>query len=150
MKVRTRVRRVGVLIAAAALMAAVAAPAEGRALFDRHFKVVEQNVGSRELPDGLAFRSVLLNPFNVDNRVGHLRGRCHDGGGGKARCAARIHLDGAIGGFGDLIVRGNTGRGDSTLNVVDGSGDFGGRIAGKMVIKGLDRTTSLLKFDLTR
>ena len=150
MTIGKKARRVGVLAATAAAMAAIAAPAEGRALFDHHFKVVEENVGAREIPNGVAFRSVLFNPFNLSNRIGHLHGRCVDRGGRKARCKARIHLDGSIGGFGDLIVKGNTLRGDNTLNVVDGSGDFTGRIAGKMVIKGLDRTTSLLKFDLTR
>jgi hypothetical protein len=131
-------------------MAAIAAPAEGRTLFDHHFKVVAETVRGHQIPDGFAFRDLLFNPFNLSNQVGHSQARCVGQRGGKSHCVGRFHFDGSIGGFGELLVRGNFGRGDHTLNVVDGSGDFSGRIAGKMVVKGIDRNTNLLKFDLTR
>ena len=148
MSTRARVRRAGALVCAGAALAVFAAPAE--ASYDRHFKVVAETVRGHQIPDGFAFRDVLLNPFNLSNQVGHSQARCVGQQGRKSHCVGRFHFDGSIGGFGELLVRGNTGRGDLTLNVVDGSGDFSGRIAGKMVIKGLDRTTSTLKFDLTR
>ena len=61
------------------------------------------------------------------------------------------HLNGEIGGFGDINVRGNLRRGDNRLNVVGGSGDFNG-VAGKEVFRYLNRsgTKSIDKFDLVR
>ena len=141
------------LIAALVTVGAVASlalPAQARAPFDRHFTVIERDTASHRIPDGFAFRFDALNPFNLDNKVGHGHARCTGQRGRKSRCLALIHLDGAIGGFGDLAVRGNFGRGDHTLTVVDGDGDFTGRIAGKMNVHPLSRRYQALHFDLVR
>jgi hypothetical protein len=68
----------------------------------------------------------------------------------KARCRVLYHFDGTIGGFGDLLVKGNIGRGDRTLNVVDGNGDFSGAVAGKVFIHNLNKPVNLIDFALTR
>jgi hypothetical protein len=68
-----------------------------------------------------------LTRKQADNQVGHSHLRCRFvEESRKARCRALFHLDGTIGGFGNLLVKGNIGRGDRTLNLVDGDGDFSG------------------------
>jgi hypothetical protein len=66
--------------------------------------------------------------------------------GQKLRCVILTHLDGSIGGFGDLLLKGNIGRGDATLNVVDRRG----AVSGKVVNDALGRRTSLVSFSLPR
>jgi hypothetical protein len=146
---RRRFRLVAVVGAAAAVVA-IAAPASAGAPFDRHFTVIERDTAGHRIPDGFAFRFDVLNPANLSNKVGHGHARCTGQRGRKSRCLGLIHLDGAIGGFGDLVVRGNFGRRDRTLTVVDGNGDFTGRIAGKMTVHPLSRRYQALHFDLTR
>ena len=142
-----KARRLGVLAATVAATAAIAAPAEGRS-FDHHFAVVAESVQAHEENGRFLFREVLFNPDNLNNRVGNLKGKCKFRS--KVRCLVRIHLDGSIGGFGDLRVRGNFGRHDTTLNVVDGTGSFSGAVTGKMDIDEIDRNTAVYRFHLTR
>jgi hypothetical protein len=144
---RVRTRRIGLLVAAAAALGAIALPGSASA-FDDHFSVISENVAGHQIPGGFAFRDALFNPANPVNKVGRVHARCKGDRGGKAHCKALVHLDGSVGGFGNLLVKGNFGHGDHTLNVVDGDGDFSGRIAGKMVIDGLDRRHDLLTFSL--
>jgi hypothetical protein len=59
-----------------------------------------------------------------------------------------VHLDGSVGGFGDLFLKGNLGRGDKTLNVVDGDGDFGGGVSGKVRVDSISNRLDLVGFDL--
>jgi hypothetical protein len=146
--VRTKARRVGALVASGAALAVFAAPAEART-FATHFEVFGKAISGHEIEDGFAFREALYNPLNLSNRVGSAKARCVGGEGRKTRCAARIHLDGTIGGFGDLLIKGNIGRRDHTLNVVDGSGDFTGGVTGKVVLE-IGRNTTLYEFHLTR
>ena len=54
---------------------------------------------------------MLFNPANPDNVVGHNHGHCKAARGGKNHCVIVTHLDGSIGGFGDLLLRGNIARG---------------------------------------
>jgi hypothetical protein len=141
------------LIVAATLVALgvglLAIPAS--ASFDHHFRVVEK-ARFNLLPGGEAFRvkGKLFDPSNRDNRVGRDHGLCkirpH-----AVRCRGTYHLNGEIGGFGDIKVRGNIRRGDNRLKVVGGSGDFNG-VAGKFVFRNLNRsgTRSMDKFDLVR
>ena len=65
----------------------------------------------------------------------------------KARCKILLHLDGTIGGFGDLLLKGNIGRGDRTVSVVDGSGDFEGAL-GHAFIHHPSEPDNLIDFDL--
>jgi hypothetical protein len=131
-------------------VAALALPAQASAPFDRHFTVIEQDTSGHRIPNGFAFRFDALNPVNFNNKVGHGHARCTGQRGRKSRCLAIIRLDGSIGGHGGLAVRGNFGRGDHTLTVVDGDGDFTGRIAGKMTVHPLSRRYQALHFDLVR
>jgi hypothetical protein len=145
-----RTRRLVTLVAAATAALAIALPSTAGAFVD-HFSVISQDVRSHRTHNGFVFRSVLLNPFNTANRVGRGKGKCKfKQGQRKFRCVVVFHLDGTIGGFGDLALRGNLGRGDHTLNVVDGDGDFSGAIAGKAFVHNLNRSRNLVDIALTR
>lgn len=145
-----RTRRLVPSVAAAVAVLAIALPANVSAL-DHHFSVVsEQTRGHRTSNGGFAFRVELFNPANLSNMVGHGHARCTGQPRRKARCKVIVHLDGTIGGFGDLFARGNFGHGDHTLTVTDGNGDFSGRIAGKVAIHTHRRAYTKLLFGLTR
>jgi hypothetical protein len=146
---RRRAPVVGLLAAAAATLA-IAVPSMAGASFTTHFSVIKETVRFHQDGDTFRFKEVLLNPANPNNQVGWDKGRCHGERGEKLRCAILTHLDGSIGGFGNLLLRGNIGRGDATLNVVDGTGDFSGAVSGKVVNDALNRRVSLVSFSLTR
>jgi hypothetical protein len=138
-------------VVVAAIVFALVLPLSAGASFDRHFSVISKDAGGHEIPNGFAFRTVLLNPANQANRVGYGDARCvFVEATRKARCRVRFHFDGTIGGFGDLLVKGNVGRGDNTVQVVDGSGDFSGAVAGKAFIHHINRPKNLIDFSLTR
>jgi hypothetical protein len=148
---RVTQRRVALIGVAALALVAFAMPANAGASFTTHFSVISEDVRFHDIPNGFAGRTVLLNPANLDNRVGHSKIRCvFVERNRKARCRLLLHLDGTIGGFGNLLVKGNFGRGDRTMNVVDGDGDFSGRIAGKVFVHTPSQPTNQLDFALTR
>jgi hypothetical protein len=137
---------VGVLAAVAIAVLAVPAFAS----FDRHFSVISKGVSERNIPNGFVFKDKLLDPNNRQDRVGRVRGKCRiRREARKVRCHAVVHLNGNLGGFGDIRVRGDLGRGDNRLNVVGGTGDFDG-VAGKILLHNLGRNTDKLHFDLVR
>jgi hypothetical protein len=140
-----KVRRLGVLAVAVAVTGVIAAPGQARTGPD--FAVVGEFIRGHEIPNGFTFREALFNPANLNNRVGNLKAKCVDRG--KARCLARFHFDGSIGGFGDLWVRGNFGARDSTGNVVDGTGTFGGDVTGKVNVDFVNRNTVVYRFHIT-
>jgi hypothetical protein len=119
------------------------------ASFDHHSRVFWKG-SFQERTDGNTFRGKLFDPRNHDNRVGRDRGvtkfKEHAG-----EVHGTSHLNGEIGGFGDIKYRGNVRRGDTRLNVVGGSGDFNG-VGGKLVFHNLNRsgTKEILEFDLVR
>jgi hypothetical protein len=128
--------------------AALAVPAS--ASFDRHFSVIEKPVSGGTVGEqGFRFKSKLLQPHNRDNRVGRNNVICREAPHRSFRCHAVVHLNGKIGGFGDIRVRGDFGRGDNRLNVVGGTGDFDG-VAGKVLLRSLGRRADKLHFDLVR
>ena len=70
----------------------------------------------------------------------------------KLRCRAVAHLNGEIGGFGNIRVSGDIRppHGNRRLNVVGGTHDFNG-VAGKLLVHSLHaKNTSRLEFVLTR
>jgi hypothetical protein len=135
---------------AAVAVLAIALPASSGASFATHFSVVSEDQEGHETENGFAFRTLLFNPANLANQVGHSHLKCRFiEESRKARCRALFHFDGTIGGFGNLLVKGNIGRGDRTLNVVDGDGDFSGAVAGKLFVHDLNQPTNLLGFALT-
>ena len=134
----------GVIATLAVAMLAIPASAS----FDRHFSVIEKGVSGGPVGEhAFRFKNKLLQPHNRDNRVGRDQGKCREAPHRKLRCHAVVHLNGEIGGFGDLRVRGNIGPSDNRLNVVGGSGDFNG-VAGKLLLLG--QRAEKLHFDLVR
>jgi hypothetical protein len=129
-------------------VAMLAIPAS--ASFDRHFSVIGKQVSGGPVGENaFRFKDKLLQPHNRANRVGRLKGICRAASPRAIRCHADVHLNGEIGGFGDLRVRGNIGRGDNRFNVVGGTGDFNG-VAGKMLLHNLSPRADRLHFDLVR
>ncbi len=124
-----------VLAISVALVAVLALPsAAAAAAFDHHFKVVSEQIAGEGNDNTFRFTDALLNPFNLSQRVGRDRGKCtFNRETRKARCKVVAHLDGTIGGYGNLLVKGNIGRDDNTLLVVNGTGDFNG-VTGKVTL----------------
>jgi hypothetical protein len=145
-----RSRRLVAPLVAVIAAAAIAAPSSAGGSFATHFSVIAKVVRVHGTDTAFSFRDVLFNPANRDNVVGHDHGRCKAARGGKNHCVIVTHLDGSIGGFGDLLLRGNIARGDKTLKVVDGNGDFSGAVSGKAVIERPHRQVTLEDFALTR
>ena len=121
----------GVLTAAA--FAAIVLPAS--ASLDSHFAVISDTVQSHRTDDGFRFREQLFQIDNPSNRIGRDKGGCSARAHRKFKCKVLFHLNGEVGGFGDLRVNGNFGPGDNRLNVTGGTGDFAG-VAGKVELKG--------------
>jgi hypothetical protein len=137
---------VGALAALGVAMLAVPASAS----FDHHFSVLSRTTSSHRDGNVFRFKDRLLDPRNPRNRVGRDRGRCiikpH---AEKVRCRAVAHLNGEIGGFGDIRVSGDLGRHDERLNVTGGTDDFNA-VGGKCLVHSLNRRTDRLHFDLVR
>jgi hypothetical protein len=128
-------------------VALLAIPAS--ASFDHHFSVIAKETSSHNGPNGFRFKDKLFNPRNRDDRVGRDRGVCKFRPGvRKLRCHALVHLNGDIGGFGDIKVRGTLGRHDNRVEVVAGTDDFNG-VAGKMLLHEHGKVDRL-HFDLVR
>jgi hypothetical protein len=127
-------------------------PIPASASFDHHFTVLEKAVFNPN-PNETAFRfrGKLFDRRNRSDRVGRDRGHCSVRPHETLQCRGTFHLNGEIGGFGDIKYRGNLRPRDNRLNVVGGSGDFNG-VAGKWVFQALNRsgTKSLNHFALVR
>ena len=100
------------------------------AVTEYHFKLFEkqsfQSVPANPEPGtGFRYKGKMFDPQNRDNRVGSDRGRCRFKRHG-VFCQGTTHLDGEIGGLGDIEYRGTSRPGDQTFNVVGGSDDFEG------------------------
>lgn len=110
------------------------------ASFDPHFMVLSKGVSAHRTSSGAeVFRDKLLEPGNRHNLIGSDHGRC-TAKGHVLRCRAVAHLNGEIGGFGDIRVRGHITRHHHRLNVVGGTHDFNG-VAGKMKDRGLQQAS---------
>jgi len=137
------------LLAGLLALLSAAVLASSASAFDHHFTVLSKTTSGHRDGNVFRFKDVLLNPNDRSDRVGRDRGKCrfsrHN-----SKCRAVIHLNGKIGGFGDIRVKGDTGRNDKRLNVVGGSGQFDG-VAGKMKLHGTkNQSVDRLHFDLTR
>jgi hypothetical protein len=129
-------------------IALLAIPAS--ASFDHHFSVIGKQISSHNEPNGFRFEDKLFNPRNRSDKVGRDWGECKFRPGvRKLKCHALIHLNGDIGGFGNIRVRGHIGRHDDRVEVVAGNHDFNG-VAGKMLLHELHGNTDKLHFDLVR
>jgi hypothetical protein len=81
----------------------------------------------------VAFNEKLVDPARPQNKVGYDRGICKPSGPVAVRCTATFHLDGEIGGHGDITVAGKVFQGSLPLEVIDGTGAFEGA-SGTMTI----------------
>jgi hypothetical protein len=123
--------------------------ASSASAFDHHFTVLSKTKSGQRDGSVFRFEDVLLNPNDRSDRVGRDHGKCRFSRQ-ESKCRAVIHLNGKIGGSGDIRVKGDTGRNDKRLNVVGGSGQFDG-VAGKMKLHGTqNKRVDRLHFDLTR
>ena len=129
-------------VVTAATLAAVALPAS--ASFDSHFAVISETVRSDRTDDGFRFKEHLFQIDNPSNRIGRDKGICAERAHRKFKCKVLVHLNGEVGGFGDLRINGNFGPGDDRLNVTGGTGDFAG-VGGKVV---LSEGATVLSFSL--
>jgi hypothetical protein len=99
--------------------------------FDRHFTVIAKESGFEETRDGFRLKFKMLDEFDHSDKVGRAKARCREGRR-KLRCHALLHFNGEVGGRGDLVIKGNFGRGDNSALVTNGSGEFDG-VAGKLI-----------------
>ena len=138
------------LLGSFAVVIAIALSASAGASFERQFSVVSRDLRSHEITNGFVGHTELVDPGDFGARVGKGKVRCRfNERSRKARCKILLHLDGTIGGFGDLLLKGNIGRGDRTVSVVDGSGDFEGAL-GHAFIHHPSEPDNLIDFDLVR
>src|SRR4051794_14145586 len=142
-------RRFIVAALVAAIGVAVIATPTSALQFSRHFVVVSHTLKGERIDNGFAFKDELLAPWNFNRNVGRDRGKCVFRNNHKGRCKVLVHLDGTIGGYGNLLVKGNFGRGDHTLLVINGNGDFDG-VAGKVTVHNLGGKFDKLHVDLVR
>jgi hypothetical protein len=124
-------------------------PASG--WFDSHFTVLaKQTSGKGVGHTKFGFRERLVNPVNRDDKVGRDWGECRlRPKSHKVRCRVLAHLNGDIGGFGNLRIAGNLGNGDHRVSVVGGTHDFNG-VAGKVIVHSPNSRTTKLRFALVR
>ena len=115
------------------------------ASFDHHFRVLERKLDV----NGFRFQAKLFDPRNRHDRVGREWGRCRPKADRQLKCKVKFHLNGEIGGFGDIGVSGRLGPDDQRLNVAWGTRDFN-EVAGKLVIGEAKGNASKLHFDLVR
>jgi hypothetical protein len=123
-------------LAAVALAASLAVPAA--ASFDPHFKVVTKAVNGHQLRNGgFKFYEKVIDPKRPQNKVGYDHGVCKPDGPVAAFCRATFHLDGEIGGHGDITVAGKVFQGSPPLKVIGGTDAFEG-VEGTMAIEASD------------
>jgi len=137
------------VIGIAALGAAVvASPAFA---FDRHFSVLAKVKSGHQVGQNkFRIKERLLDPDNRRNKVGRDRFTCREKPR-KLKCHGLIHLNGKIGGLGDIRVRGDLGQGEKHLVVLGGSRQFDG-VAGKVTVHNTTKPglSSRYHFDLVR
>ncbi len=141
---------IGALSVVALAVGLTAAPAT--ATFDTHFSVIAKQTSSHKGRDEVRFKETLFNPRDRDDKVGRDWVHCKFKPNiKKLRCRAVAHLNGEIGGFGNIRVSGDIRPPrDNRLNVVGGTHDFNG-VAGKLLVRSLhQKHTSRLHFALTR
>jgi hypothetical protein len=143
---------IGAVAVAALAVGLIAIPAS--ATFDTHFSVIAKRTSSHNVGrNEFRFQQKLLDPRDRDNKVGRdwvdlkFKPKIK-----KLRVRALVHLNGEIGGFGNIRVSGDIRppHGNRRLNVVGGTHDFTG-VAGKLLVHSLHaKNTNRLVFTLTR
>ena len=120
-------------------VAMLAIPASASFSLHRHFSVIEKQVSGGPVGEhAFRFKSKLLQPHNRERQGRASPPRPTEGGAAaQVRCRAVVHLNGEIGGFGDIrpFARGDIGRGDkqATTFASRRNHDFNG-VAGKVLL----------------
>jgi hypothetical protein len=132
-------------------VALLASPAS--AVTEYHFKLFEKQkfkgVPANPGPgDRFRYKGKMFDPQDRDNQVGSDRGKCKLKRHGTF-CQGTTHLDGEIGGVGDIEYRGTATVRHYGFNVVGGSDDFEGA-TGEVGVRNLneDGTKIMTKWDL--
>jgi hypothetical protein len=119
------------------------------ASIDHHFTVNEQQTATHKLtPDTYRFKARLVDPNHPRNQVGHDSSVCKFFANSLV-CRATVHLNGEIGGRGNIRAHGHLTGSTERLNVVGGTGDFRG-VAGKVVLIDIPGEGSGLQFAIIR
>ena len=125
-RVKRRIVPGGILALSLAVVLLAAAASTASAATEYHFKLFEkqsfQGFGGKEF----RYTGGMFDPQDRDNRVGSDRGECTSKPHDAALCEGTIHLNGEIGGLGDIEYRGTWRPGVDTFKVVGGSDDFAG------------------------
>jgi hypothetical protein len=121
----------GILVLSLAVVLLAAAASTASAATEYHFQLFEKQSFQGWGEKVFRYKGGMFDPQNRDNRVGRDRGKCKITGSRRdptdsVRCEGTVHLNGEIGGLGDIEYRGTWRRDDDTFNVVGGSGDFAG------------------------
>lgn len=117
----------GALAAIGMMLIATAAFAS----FDSHFTVHGHDFKLHQVSKHRFEWTVKLKKRG--SRVGNAAGRCHDARHHQNKCRIRYHLNGKVGGRGNIHAFGEFGPGPERFNVTGGTGDFDG-VAGKIVL----------------
>jgi hypothetical protein len=119
--------------------------------FDHHFTVLEKQKSGHQVGQNVfRFKNKLLDPHNRHNKVGRTRVKCRlNPQKRKVKCHAVVHLNGEIGGLGNIRVRGDLDPGPDHLVVLGGSRQFAG-VAGKVTGRSINRRIGTQHFDLIR
>jgi hypothetical protein len=140
------------ILAAALAVLGAAVFATSASAIDHHFTVLgKQKSGQRVGHNAFRFKDKLLDPHNRHDKVGRDRGKCRfNPQNRKIKCHVTVHLNGEIGGLGNMRVRGDLDRGPDHLVVLGGTRQFDG-VAGKVTRHATkNRRIDKLHFDLVR
>jgi hypothetical protein len=133
-RMKRRIVPGGILALSLAVVLLAAAASTASAATEYHVQLFEkQSFQGWKFKAGDVFRykGKMFDPQNRDNRVGSDRGKCKFTGSRRnpsdtVLCEGTIHLNGELGGSGDIEYGGTLRHGDDTFDVVGGSGDFAG------------------------
>ena len=120
----------GILALSLAVVLSAAAASTASAPTEHHFRLFEKQSfqgPTGKVGDVFRYKGKMFDPQDRDNRVGSDRGECEILRVDRAaKCEGTTHLNGEIGGLGDIEYRGTWRPGVDTFKVVGGSDDFAG------------------------
>jgi hypothetical protein len=112
----------GILALSLAVVLLAAAASTASAATEHHFQLFEK----QSFEGGAGYKGKMFDPQDRDNQVGSDRGKCKIRPHDKVKCQGTTHLNGEIGGLGDIEYRGTWSRRGVRFDVVGGTGDFAG------------------------
>ena len=98
----------------------------------------------------MSSRTSFSTPTTATTRSAETAASAGRSTGSKLKCHLRVHLNGKIGGFGDIRVKGDLDAGPDHLVVLGGPDDFDG-VAGKLTVQNTKKQDVVkYRFDLVR